>query len=121
MNELVTLLKTLANPTRLKLLKLILDEELCVCELQELLKISQPAVSQHIAKLKAAGLIKERRAGMWTYYQGDVHRLQSALVALRGFLAADPGAIPEMAEEVMRREALNRTAICPDNEGVGSK
>lgn len=118
MNELIMFLKTLANPTRLKLLKLILDEELCVCELQELLRISQPAVSQHIAKLKAAGLIKERRAGMWTYYQGDVHRLQSALAALTGFVTADPGAIPEMADELVRRKALNRAEICSDNKGA---
>jgi len=98
MQEEVLVLKTLADPTRLKLLKLILVRELCVCELQPLLGISQPAVSQHIAKLKTAGLVTERKAGMWTYYGGDRQRLQEAMGAIMNLLEADPAEIPELAE-----------------------
>ena len=121
MNEQIVLLKALADPTRLKLLKLILQEELCVCELQEVLQISQPAVSQHIAKLKTAGIIMERRAGMWTFYQGDSQRLKAALGAFTAFLESDPGGLPEMAGEVGRRAALNRVEICCDSKGAGTR
>lgn len=120
MNEHIVVLKTLADPTRLKLLKLILAEELCVCEVQELLQISQPAVSQHVAKLKTAGLVSERRAGMWTYYRGDAERLQKALSDFAGFLQADPASLPEMADEVKRRATLNRVQLCCD-KGVNPK
>lgn len=116
MNEHILLLKTLSDPTRLKLLKLILSEELCVCELQAILQISQPAVSQHMAKLKAAGLVRERKAGMWTYYQGDLQRVTAALGAMLGFVAADPAAIPDMAELVTRRAALSRAKLCSAKE-----
>lgn len=112
MYEHVLFLKTLADPTRLKLLKLILAEELCVCELQELLQISQPAVSQHVAKLKMAGLVKERRAGMWTYYRADLAQIQAALGAFGAFLVAEPATIPAMAEEVARRRSLDRAQAC---------
>jgi ArsR family transcriptional regulator len=118
MNDQIMLLKTLADPTRLKLLKLVLQEELCVCELQELLQISQPAVSQHLAKLKTAGLVKEQRAGMWTYYRGDAARLQAGLQGLQHFLEADPATIPEMADEVARRATLNRAQLCCDAKGA---
>ncbi len=111
MNEHIVLLKTLADPTRLKLLKLILQEERCVCELQEVLQISQPAVSQHIFKLKTAGLIRERRAGMWTFYQGDTQRLNARLGAFSAFLKTDPVDIPDMAGEVERRATLNRATL----------
>lgn len=97
MEKHVILMKALADSTRLKLLKLIWDRERCVCELQPILGISQPAVSQHIAKLKAAGLVKERRAGMWVYYQADRSRLLEGLEAFKAFLDADLANIPELA------------------------
>jgi ArsR family transcriptional regulator len=121
MKDHILLLKTLADPTRLKLLRLTLQEELCVCELQELLQISQPAVSQHIAKLKIAGIITERRAGMWTYYKGDLKRIQSGLAAFATFLTADPARVPEMAGEVARRTTLNRAELCCDTKGAYNK
>jgi ArsR family transcriptional regulator len=121
MNDHIVFLKVLADPTRLKLLKLILHEELCVCEIQVLLQISQPAVSQHVAKLKTAGLVKERRAGMWTYYRGDAERIASALQAFTSFLEGDPAAIPAMADEVERRSTLNRAQICADPKGADEK
>lgn len=96
MEKHVILMKALADSTRLKLLKLIWDRERCVCELQPILGISQPAVSQHIAKLKAAGLVKERRAGMWVYYQADRSRLLEGLEAFKAFLDADLATIPEL-------------------------
>jgi DNA-binding transcriptional ArsR family regulator len=121
MNDHILLLKALADPTRLKLLKLLLHEELCVCELQELLQISQPGVSQHIAKLKAAGLIKERRAGMWTYYRGQPTRLQAALRTFAHFLETDPVDIPELKTEVERRTTLNRAELCCGTKGADLK
>lgn len=114
MNDHILLLKSLADPTRLKLLKLLLAEELCVCELQALLQVSQPAVSQHMAKLKAAGLVAERRAGMWTYYRGNADRIQNALADFADFLQADPTTVPAMAGEVERRATLNRVELCCD-------
>lgn len=97
MEEHVTLMKALGDTTRLKLLKLIWDQERCVCELQPILGISQPAVSQHIAKLKAAGLVKERRAGMWVYYQANRSRLLEGLEAFKAFMDTDLDSIPELA------------------------
>lgn len=97
MEEHVILMKALADPTRLKLLKLILDQERCVCDLQPILGISQPAVSQHIAKLKTAGLVTERRAGMWVHYQANRTRLMQGLEAFKAFLDAELETIPELA------------------------
>ena len=97
MEQHVTLMKALGDTTRLKLLKLILDRERCVCELQPILGISQPAVSQHIAKLKAAGLVTERRAGMWVHYKANRSRLLEGLEAFKAFLDVDLETLPELA------------------------
>lgn len=63
--------KALADKTRLRILSLLKVEALCVCELVEVLQMTQPAVSQHMRKLKNAKLVKERRNGQWVIYSLD--------------------------------------------------
>ena len=60
--------KALADKVRLHILALLTQEELCVCELVAIFDISQPGISQHLRKLKDAGLIKERKTAQWVYY-----------------------------------------------------
>lgn len=121
MDDHMLLMKTLADPTRLKIFKLVLDDELCVCELQSVLGISQPAVSQHIAKLKTAGLVQERKAGMWTYYKGDLGRATQGLRAVIDFLQVDLAAAPELADLALQRSLLVRAEMCPPaKRGVDS-
>ena len=62
------LMKLLGDKTRLTIFSLIKVRELCVCELTELLDVSQPAISQHLRKLKLFNLVKERKGGQWVYY-----------------------------------------------------
>jgi ArsR family transcriptional regulator, arsenate/arsenite/antimonite-responsive transcriptional repressor len=61
-------LKLLGDKTRLTIIILLGQRECCVCELVEILQMSQPAVSQHLRKMKDTGLIKERRNGQWIFY-----------------------------------------------------
>lgn len=63
--------KTLGDKTRLRILSLLKVDERCVCELVEILGISQPTVSQHMRRLKSVHLVKERRQGRWVYYSLD--------------------------------------------------
>lgn len=60
--------KAIGDKTRLRILSLLRNRELCVCDLTEVLEISQPGVSQHMRRLRQSGLVKERRGGQWTYY-----------------------------------------------------
>jgi len=60
--------KVLGDKTRLRILSLLKGRELCVCDLTEVLEISQPAVSQHMRRLRQGGFVNERRAGQWIYY-----------------------------------------------------
>ena len=68
MKELVRLLKALSHETRLTIMVLLNRKELCVCEIEESLKLSQAKVSRHLTVLKHAGLVKDRREGLWIYY-----------------------------------------------------
>jgi 2-polyprenyl-3-methyl-5-hydroxy-6-metoxy-1,4-benzoquinol methylase len=64
-----TLLRLLSDPTRMRLLALLEREELTVAELSSVLRLAQPRVSTHLAKLKEAGLVHDRRAGVSAYYR----------------------------------------------------
>jgi ArsR family transcriptional regulator len=63
------LFRALADPTRLRLLNLIGDQEICVCYFVEILGISQPKISRHLAYLRRAGIAAARRQGRWMHYR----------------------------------------------------
>ncbi|MBO9129421.1 metalloregulator ArsR/SmtB family transcription factor [Bacillus sp. 165] len=61
-------LKLLGDKTRLSIVSILKQRECCVCEFLEVFDMSQPSISQHLRKLKDAGLVKEERRGQWIYY-----------------------------------------------------
>src|SRR5687768_16847228 len=63
------LFKALADATRLRILGLLLTGEVCVCDIHESLKISQPKASRHLAYLRRSGLVETRRNGLWIHYR----------------------------------------------------
>lgn len=67
--DIETLLKALADVTRLRILGLLLTGEVCVCHIHESLRISQPKASRHLAYLRRAGLVSTRRDGLWIHYR----------------------------------------------------
>lgn len=75
-------LKTLADPTRVRLLALLEIEELTVAELSSITRLAQPRVSTHLARLKDASLVRDRRAGVSAYYRFDDAALDPAQRAL---------------------------------------
>lgn len=71
-------LKVFADATRVRLLALLAREELTVAELSAITQLAQPRVSTHLAKLKEAGLVRDRRAGVSAYYRFDEDHLDAA-------------------------------------------
>jgi len=75
-------LKVFADATRVRLLALLQDEELTVAELSAITQLAQPRVSTHLARLKEAGLVRDRRSGVSAYYRFDDAALDPAQRAL---------------------------------------
>jgi ArsR family transcriptional regulator len=69
--ELVEVLKALADETRIRILNLLYKETLCVCDLEEILQLSQSNASRHLIKLKNAKLIISDKQAQWVYYRID--------------------------------------------------
>jgi ArsR family transcriptional regulator len=67
--SLETLFQALADRTRLRILGLLLNGEVCVCDIHDTLRIPQPKASRHLAYLRRAGLVATRREGLWVHYR----------------------------------------------------
>lgn len=87
------LFRALADRTRLRLLNLMGDDEVCVCFLVEALKLTQPKISRHLAYLRRAGIVASRRDGKWMHYrltQPNDSYVAGMLSAVREWLVNDP-------------------------------
>lgn len=68
MQTFLRVMKALADPNRVRALKLLEKQPLCVCEIQEILGIAQPTVSSHMKILEEAGLVAKERQATWVIY-----------------------------------------------------
>jgi ArsR family transcriptional regulator len=90
--QMIPLLRALADPTRLRLINLIGDQEVCVCFFVEVLGLSQPKISRHLAYLRRVGIVHARREGKWMHYKilkPKDTRVARVLREVREALAAD--------------------------------
>jgi len=69
MDEMIEIFKTLSDMTRIRILNLLTQGELCVCDIMNVLSLPQSTISRHLAILKTSGLISSRKEGLWHYYK----------------------------------------------------
>ena len=69
MRAYLKVMKAAADGTRAKILKMLEHRDLCVCEMQSVLRISQPSVSRHLRLLEEADLVRSEKDGMWTNFR----------------------------------------------------
>ena len=134
-------MKSVADPTRARILKALEAGEMCVCQVVAILELGQSTVSKHLFLLKMAGLVKERQEKKWVHYSLDgsegVPYARKMLNTLRGWLNDDPVIERDRKREALAREIgpaeicergmtlpVRRNAACcpaPRKEAVGSK
>ncbi|MDQ0195383.1 MULTISPECIES: ArsR/SmtB family transcription factor [Paenibacillus] len=103
LDEVSQTLKLLGDKTRLTMMKLLEKQECCVCELVEIFKTSQPSVSQHLRKLKDAGLVKENRKGQWIFYSVNPNCTQNELIQkLIAFVPSQDHELEELDKKGLR-------------------
>jgi ArsR family transcriptional regulator len=111
MKDFIKVMKALSDPNRVKILKMLQQKVLCVCELQAALNLAQPTVSSHLRLLEEAGLVRSRKEGLWVNYllaEGSTNPYAADLLArLRTWLEQDPEIIRLLAHlSEIRREDI---------------
>ena len=93
MQDMIKVMKALSNKTRLRILKVLLEKECCVCEVMQALDISQSQASRNLGLLQETDFLKARRDGMWIVYSIDwqtANRYATPLIKLiRDSLVSD--------------------------------
>jgi len=92
MDQLTSLFKALADPTRLRIMNLLLRAPLCVCEMEKILGLSQPLLSRHLAYLRNSGLVESNRDGMRVNY--NLNKNHALLGRMRPLLEETLGSNP---------------------------
>ena len=113
-----SVMKAVADPTRVRTLKILEGGEMCVCQVIAILSLGQSTVSKHLFLLRAAGLIRDRRDRKWVHYSlnrgGDSPYAVRMLRNLRGWLDDDPVIAKDRERAAMAR-AIGPMAICERN------
>ena len=104
--ELERALRALADETRLRMLNLLLERECCVCEVMQVLNISQTRASRNLSILFEAGFLKHRKEGLWAYYSIDRSALKDQLALL---LEAVETGWKDSRTAIRDKESLQRT------------
>lgn len=111
MSEAVEFFRILADGTRWRIVRLVMDRALCVCELAEILEMPQSSVSSHVQIIRRADLLESETCGKWTYFR--IRRAHLAVLKniLRHFPNAGEFASDEQKAEA--RLARRETSCCP--------
>ena len=105
--------RAFSDRTRLRILHLLREGELCVCDLVEVIGAPQPKVSRHLAYLRKAGLVLARKDGLWSYYKLAPARDQFHQKLL-DCLACCFGSVPELAKDAATLRTGKRCRKCCD-------
>lgn len=107
-SELADVYRALADETRLRILSLLRDGEVCVCHLQGSLRLPQPTISRHLAYLRKARLVEARRDGVWMHYRLAPPRSAVVAQVVQGALHAMTHAASTVKDvERLKQELAN--------------
>ena len=119
MEELTVIFKALSDGTRLRIVKLLEQGELCVCDITAALDMVQPKVSFHLSTLKEAGLIKDRKQGKWIHYSLNETDMFKRMLMVSVCEKADGGQIGEDMKRLSLFLKSKKTG--PDRGAMKSK
>ena len=105
MRDLIKSIKALSDETRLRIMKVLLEKECCVCEVMQALDISQSRASRNLGILQNAGFLKVRRDGLWIVYSVDWESANRYAASLAKLLKDSPVTNEVLAQD---RERLKR-------------
>ena len=112
MKSFIKVMKAISDPNRVKIVKLLQQKMMCVCELQGALGISQPSVSKHLRVLEEAGLVDYQKDGLWVNYYLTDGRSSPYAANLLGNIKHWLEDDPEVVELSQKVPFLNREDLC---------
>ena len=112
MKEMVKVFKAVADPNRIRILKMLQLKKMWVCELSAVLGITQPSVSRHLSMLRDAGLVKDERDSQWINYQLCEEKVNKYAPVIMGNIRKWINEDPRISRDAGMLKTLNREKLC---------
>ncbi len=112
MREFIKVMKALSDPNRVKIIKMLQQRSLCVCEMQAALDIAQPTVSSHLKLLEDAGLVYSRKNGLWVNYFVSDGSASPYVASMLGNLKHWLKDEPEIVRLIESLSEISRETLC---------
>lgn len=111
-NDQVKIFKALGDPNRIRILKMVLERELCLCEVREVLDLSNSTVSKHLSILRDAGLILDSKDGKWVNFRvnkaSNQPFIRAAIALVQGSFSDDQ----DIRNDRSKVRTVDRKKIC---------
>lgn len=121
MNEVVSFSRALADPTRWRIVSLVMEKALCVCELADILGMPQSTLSSHVQIIRKAGLLESEKCEKWTYFRIDRKVLPLIAAISRHYGSERDRVLKSDAKKAAQRLADREASCCPGPRKLISK
>jgi ArsR family transcriptional regulator, arsenate/arsenite/antimonite-responsive transcriptional repressor len=112
MKEMVKIFKAVADPNRIRILKMLQQKKMCVCELSAVLGITQPSVSRHLSMLRDAGLVRDERDSQWINYELCGEKINKYAPVIMNHIRTWINKDPRISRDASMLKTLNREKLC---------
>jgi ArsR family transcriptional regulator, arsenate/arsenite/antimonite-responsive transcriptional repressor len=112
MKEMVKVFKAVADPNRVRILKMLQQKKMCVCELSAVLGITQPSVSRHLSMLRDAGLVRDERNCQWIDYELCEEKINQYAPILMKHIRTWINEDQRVSRDAAMLKTLNREKLC---------
>lgn len=121
MKNIVLFAKALADSTRWRIIRLVMDDALCVCELADILEMPQSSVSSHVQVIRKAGILESEKCEKWTYFRIKPEYLKLLRDMERHFEPHGEEAWSEDANKAAARLIQREGSCCPGPKKLASR
>ena len=108
----VNIFKALSDPNRIRIVKMLAERELCMCEIREVLDLSNSTVSKHLTILRDAGLLLDTKDGKWVNFRLNEKSEHIFIRSLIGLIKKSFGDDDAIQNDVIKLRRVNRKNIC---------
>ncbi len=119
--DILNFARLISDDNRLKIIRLLSDRDMCVCELMEIMQVPQSRISQHLLRLRSEGIVSDRRESQWVIYALNKEILEQRLERLEMFMRGPASELDCMKDEFDRLNHIENRGLLSEKLTKGCR